>query len=193
MVSGAGPLNKTINSVVGGYLENAQTPDWTAAKVKAQAVATELGKAFKGAGVLSEKEIGDWKHNIAIATSPDAMKAAASSAISLAVGRADALQSHWDKTMGPNNQFQVMDPEAQAAFDRVLQWSRGEIGGDQLKSKTAPAKSAGGPLAPPPANAGVPPPGAAPPIGFIQDGYRYKGGNPNDPKSWQPAAAGDRS
>src|SRR5712664_3649309 len=98
MWSGLGPLNKTANLITGSWLENKQDPDLAEAKVQMQAVATELSKAFRGVGALSEKEIGDWKHDVSLATTPESMRAAIGGAIKLANGRIDALQSHWDKT-----------------------------------------------------------------------------------------------
>ena len=39
----------------------------------------------------------------------------------------------------------------------------------------------------PPTGVGSPPP-SAPAIGTIDGGYRFKGGNPSDPSSWEPVS-----
>jgi len=140
-----GPLNKIANALTGGYLEQSQDPNYLGAKQKVLAVSTEMAKAFRGAGAMSEKEIGDWLQQLRIASSPAAIKELIGSGVNLAAGRLDAVQSHWDKTMGPNNPLEVMDPSAQAAWDRILKWTRGEIPGKDLKPSTTGKGSAAAP------------------------------------------------
>jgi hypothetical protein len=129
-----GPLSKPINAVIGTYLESSNNPNWQGVKLKQAAVATEMAKVFRGTGTMSEKEIGDWTAKLGTSNSPDSFKEIIKSAVNLIAGRMDAVQSHYNKVMGPSRPLQVMDESAVESWKRILQWSRGELTGDKLKS-----------------------------------------------------------
>lgn len=60
----AGVLTKPLNSVVNKYREANQDPRLNTYKTTAQAVASELAKAFRGSGGTALKEIEEWKEAI---------------------------------------------------------------------------------------------------------------------------------
>jgi hypothetical protein len=51
---------------------------------------------------------------------------------------------------------------------------------------TSLPQAGGAPQMPPPVDSSVATPGA-PPIGTVEDGFQFKGGNPGDPANWVPA------
>jgi len=79
---------------------------------------------------------------------------------------------------------QLLVPQAQrSAFPSPEQWARqnglGDImGGGQTQEGDDLAPSA-------PTSGGAPAAGRRPPVGHVEDGFRFRGGNPNDPSAWE--------
>lgn len=69
-------------------------------KTKADAVASELAKLFKGMGAGNVQEIKEWRENLSPNLSPDQIRASAQSILDLMNSRVDALKTKYVQGMG---------------------------------------------------------------------------------------------
>lgn len=81
---------------------------------KADAVASELSKLFKGTGAATDQEIKEWRKNLSPAMSPEQIKAAANSAMELMASRLDALKSKYQGGMGKPPERSFLSPKSLA-------------------------------------------------------------------------------
>ncbi|WP_198164363.1 hypothetical protein, partial [Bradyrhizobium jicamae] len=125
------------------------------------AVADELAKVFKGSGI-SDHEIAQWKGTLNASQSPEQLKGAVKTAIGLMESRLYALNDQRDRGMNTSSQPRdLLTDKSKAALAKIEEWANGDT-----KAESKP--SAG-----------------APKVGDVQQGYRFKGGNPADRNSWE--------
>ncbi|KPK66551.1 MAG: hypothetical protein AMS21_01975 [Gemmatimonas sp. SG8_38_2] len=74
-------------------------------------------------------------------------------------------------------------------FDRILREMAGAMyggqGAGQQQGGLNPQQQGGPPQGMPPGTQGIAPQAGAPPVGTVEDGYVFKGGDPSDPRNWQ--------
>lgn len=103
----------------------------------AHAVADELSKVFKGAGI-SDHEIKQWEESLSPDMSPAQQHEAVTTAMSLLQHSLSALEEKRLNSIGPvaaEKAGPLLKPDAQASVDRIQKWATG---------KADEAKAAGG-------------------------------------------------
>ena len=89
------------------------------------AVADELAKVFKGSGI-SDHEIAQWKGTLNAAQSPDQLKGAVKTAISLMESRLSALNDQRDRGMATQSEPRsLLNEKSQKALKEVEDWANG--------------------------------------------------------------------
>ena len=89
------------------------------------AVADELAKVFKGSGI-SDHEIAQWKSTLNAAQSPDQLKGAVKTAISLMESRLSALNDQRDRGMATQSEPRsLLNDKSQKALKEVEDWANG--------------------------------------------------------------------
>jgi hypothetical protein len=138
-----------------------------------QAVTNELSKAYRG-GHVTEGDVREWQSNISAAKSPEQLKSVIGEMNELLNSKRQALEDGYKSSMGKAplpEEFSSVSKRAGEVFNRVADWSHGV----KTEKPAAAATPSGSPAMPGP-----------PKVGDIQQGYRFKGGNPADPHSWEP-------
>jgi hypothetical protein len=126
------------------YIENAASSATGGAAVTgfnqaANAVADELSKVYKGAGI-SDAEIKAWKDNLSPNASPAQQREAVSTASELLHHALNALEEKRVSSIGPmaaEKAGPLLKPDAQAALEKIQKWSAGP-------AKPAPGKTSTG-------------------------------------------------
>lgn len=153
--------NQMKNRSVQGTPEGAALNDFMTAK---NHFSEEVTKFYAGSAG-SEAERTRALANLDAAKSLPELRSAIKTEVNLMQGKVNALQDRWKNGMGPLvPEFPLIQPKSQEAIDRVIK---------RHEASTAP----------PAATPGSAPP--APQPGAMQDGYRFKGGNPADQASWE--------
>jgi hypothetical protein len=153
-----------LNFVKNKARELAGDPNVTNFRQNAMAVATEVAKVFRGAGAMSEREIQDWMGNFSENASPEQMQGAIDKARELLAARLDTINSQYRAAMGKPMDFSVLTPHT---IETLTPEAKRILGiGDASASATADT-------------------GQGPQPGAVEDGFRFKGGNPADPSSWE--------
>jgi len=129
--------------------------------VNAVAVAHELAKVFVGSGVGALEDRREWMKKISDSASPAQMDAFFTETAQLLESRLSALNERYNQGMGRvvKEGLDFLDPKSQVIFNDLM--GRTEL----------------------PAAAGAS--GGAPVIGTVEQGYRFTGGDPANPQSWQ--------
>lgn len=108
-------------------------------KQNAHAVADELSKVFKGAGI-SDHEIKQWEENLSPDMSPAQQHEAVTTAMSLLQHSLSALEEKRLNSIGPmaaEKAGPLLKPDAQAAVDRIQKWAAGKA----AEAAAAPAQT----------------------------------------------------
>lgn len=150
--------NQLKNKSVQGTPEGAALNDFMTAK---NHFSEEVTKFYAGSAG-SEAERTRALANLDAAKSLPELRSAIKTEVNLMQGKVNALQDRWKNGMGPLvPEFPLIQPKSQEAIDRVIK---------RHEASTAPSAAA---------------PRAAPQPGTMQDGYRFKGGNPADKANWE--------
>jgi hypothetical protein len=178
------------------YKHATQDPNLTSFGQAKNAVIHELSKNWKGSGQATDSDISKWEHDIQDTTSPQQLDSYIREIANLLEGRIKPYQEVISGAPGMSD-IQMLTPSGQAAMDKL----RSETGSETDPQATEKPNGQGAqpqfnipspPGPPPPAQGdqpGAAPQGAqqAPPqVGAVHDGFRFKGGNPNDQSSWEP-------
>lgn len=143
-----------INSAVNTWRSQTGDPRITAFNVARNAVADELTRAFRGTGG-NESDIASWEKSLNAANSPAQLHAAIQMAVHLLDSRIQAIGQQYNRAMRFNA---IADPTTLLSPNARATLAR--LGGTESAAPKAP------------------------PIGTVQKGYRFNGGNPADPNSW---------
>lgn len=106
------------NAVANTVQSSTGNPAQVTFKTKADAVASELAKLFKGTGGSSEKEIKEWRDNLSPNMSPDQIRASAASILDLINSRVDAIRTKWTQGMGTDKGAPGLSAEAQQILQK---------------------------------------------------------------------------
>lgn len=170
--TGSPLLNSIANRVAYDTGMGAQT--LPAVQTNSQALADEIESLWKKGGG-SEEQIKQYASALSPNMSPAAAKATISKVLELATGKLNSMQKQYTNAMGSGAQpLQFVNPQSQKIVESLDPDLAKAIGADA----TAPAAGA------------IANPGAAghtgvPPVGSVQGGYRFTGGDPANPSSWQ--------
>lgn len=132
-------LNMTINHLNGlreksEALQNRSVTPWNAVANKVltlegdprvtnfdmarNAVSNELTRLFRGTGG-AEADIQAWKQTINSSESPEQLKGAIDTAISLLAGRAAALEDQWNKGIGKPRDFHFLSDQSRQIIQKL--------------------------------------------------------------------------
>lgn len=140
-VDGWPVINSYINDAKNAYSSGsgqAKVNDFNLAR---NAVADELSKVFKGAGI-SDHEIEQWKGTINTSQSPTQLKGAVKTAFGLIESRLHALNNARDAGMDTNTDFrELLNAESKAKQAKVQKWLDGD-GPKPEEAKASPASTA---------------------------------------------------
>jgi hypothetical protein len=138
---------------------------------RAIAVESELAKLFKGTGAATDQEINAWRASLSPNLSPEQFDGVIKGAVGLMASRLNALQQKYRNGVGDVKDMKWLNFQSQAVL-RKLGVKPKEMGaGDPAPSADQPEPQSQ--------------PITAPKAGEVRDGYRYKGGAPNDQSSWE--------
>lgn len=151
---------KPLNTVMNWYRENAGDPRITRFDTTANAVSTELEKAFRG-NQTAISGIKEWRKSMAHTMSPEQMQESNKTLTKLLMGQLEGLTGQYNSGMGTNaDPLTILQPKAAAVFKRLL--------GDN--AQMAPA---GRPQEPGAPAAAAPTPGPPQRPGSVPEGSQY--------------------
>lgn len=138
--NGSVPIINTIKNTYGQATGGAEVNNFNIAR---NAVADELAKVFKGSGI-SDHEIGAWKETLNAAQSPDQLKGAIKTAISLMDSRLYALNDQRDRGLNTSSEPRsLLSEKSKAALQNVEDWAGGS-GSGKSEAQAGPSVSAPG-------------------------------------------------
>jgi hypothetical protein len=123
--NGSYPLLNYAENGISTALGGAATTGFSQA---ANAVADELAKVYKGAGI-SDREIQEWKQNLSPNMSPAQLHEAISTASELLNHALSALEEKRLSAIGPVAAAKagpLLKPDAQAALEKIQKWASGK-------------------------------------------------------------------
>lgn len=140
-------------------------------------VASELAAVYKGKGVPSDEEIRHFRDALTPNMSRGQQLNVIRGWIDLLAGKLDATRNQYQQSMTKlSDPLDVINPRAQEALQRItiLANSVSDTGNHPMPTmSTTPINAPG-------AQTGGPAPGT------IEQGYRFKGGDPSNQANWEP-------
>ncbi len=116
LANGSYPAVNAVENFVGRQMGHGKQVDFA---TKADAVASEMGKVFKGTGALSDNEIKEWRHNLSQNMSPEQFKSAIDSMVGLIASRSQALKEKYKTGTGRDADFKILTPESEAMLKKL--------------------------------------------------------------------------
>lgn len=116
LAPGGIPLLNKAWQTGAGAVGNANVNNFNVAK---QAVSAELGKVFKGSGVVPEGEIKAWEDNFDAASSKEQINAAIQQGVQLMAGRLGAIKDQYSMTMGEPMSRGILSTESKAILKKL--------------------------------------------------------------------------
>ena len=107
----------------------------TAVQTQISAVASEMGKVYKGTGASpTEKEIEEWRNSFNADMSPTQFKSAVDAGVELMVGKLDAVQNQYEQGMGEPRDFRILSDQSLNLLKNIAPDVYSEYGLDQYGS-----------------------------------------------------------
>lgn len=177
----------TVNAALNFWKQQTGEDAPTNFGVVVNGLASELGKLYKGTGAASLEEVNAWRDGMSPNMSPKQFEGMINTALDMMSSRLATINEQYVNTMGGQLPFRMLTPQSVAILKRIgidpETVEHGDINGTLWPGLSGGVSgSPSGPLTNPTPAGGQK---APPAVGTIQDGYRYKGGNPADPKSWE--------
>ena len=129
---------------------------------------TSFYRAMGGAEQDIQRELKNLDPNLSL----EQQRGVIGKAVSLVRSKLDALEAKRDFAFGKNGEkkFPILNDKAKKQFDAVEEWAARN---PEDRSPVRDFKTT------------APTPAKAPPVGHIEGGYRFKGGDPGDKANWE--------
>lgn len=147
-----------LNYLKNGVKGQLNDTDITAFNTVKKALADEATKVWRGTGG-SERDVQEAMSNLSPNLSKDQLQRNILEFTKLMGSKQAALESQYKKGMGGMKSITLLDDDAKAALAKIQ-------GRNGIKTGAVPSTN-------------------LPKIGTIEDGHRYKGGDPGKPSSWE--------
>lgn len=159
--SGFGPANQWANFAKNEFNNASGSPEVNNFRLARNAVSDEMAKVFRSSG-MSDHEIQQWKSTINESMTPDQLKGAVKTGISLMESRLSALADQRNRGMSTSIEPRaLLNPKSVETLKKVEDWASGA-------SLAKPAE-----------------PSAIPAVGEVRRGYSFVGGDPSKPENWK--------
>ena len=126
-VSGLGPLNAPVNSIVKGYREMAQDPRLANFDTVKNAVTRELTKAYQG-GHITDSSVAEWQKSLHSAQTPEQLRTVIGQLNDLLSSKRLAMEEGYRQTMGKvqlPGDYSTVNARTGKIFQDVGEWSAG--------------------------------------------------------------------
>jgi hypothetical protein len=157
-----------INKAINLGIQQTGDPRVDAFLFPAMAAMTEMASLLKsgvGRASATEQEIGTWQKMMTNAKSPEQFKTIANSMAHLMGGQTAAIQKRWKSGMGTNETISIFSNRTKEVLNQFGVDPSFIEGGMEAKQPSAQSNT--------------------PKIGQIEDGHRFKGGDPSKQENWE--------
>jgi len=115
----AGPLTSTLNKGKAFYQEQSQDPRFKRFNVSADAVSTELEKAFRG-NQTAVSGIQEWRKNLSPSASPEEQQTSVKTLLKLLNGQLDSVTEQYRRAFGTTREpIEFLTPKAKEIYQRL--------------------------------------------------------------------------
>ncbi len=132
-------------------------------------VAQEMVRAYRGAGG-AEADVEALRKQFSVNNSPEQNQVVLGRMAEMVRAKLESEQNRINGVLGPvaSQKFQMIQPGSLNTFDKVIQ--EGQAAKQKIQARD---------------NKGPTPTPSGPEVGVVDSGFRFKGGNPSDPTSWE--------
>jgi len=172
--AGGFPFATTYNWITNAYENREGDPRLANFKRDRLPVIQELERVWRGTGG-NASDIQEWTNNLSSSSSQQQFNDAFAHIANLIHGKLSALRDQYLQGMGnTHDAYQFLTPSTRAIFE--------SLGGAPVGSETV-APGEGSPQA---ANQAPQSAAQVPAPGTVEQGYRFKGGDPSNQANWEP-------
>jgi hypothetical protein len=166
-IPGSGYLANGYNAVANSSANMSGAKN--AVNIAAQNASGEIGKLYSGATGGGEREREATASRFSTNNPPEASASGLETTRSMVLDKLNSLQNQRDQVYGKSGEgiYPLVDPQTKAALDKIdanIAKLRGQANGS-TSSPTQATKP-------------------APAVGTVEQGHRFLGGDPSNPKSW---------